>query len=259
MGTKKQTVKQESSSSLPKEFVPYYQRMFGRAESALGQVPTTPYGGEFVAKADPLQYQGLDQRLAAAQTLPGNFGQSVMQLGEDTARGKYLHPESNPYLQGMLAAINRDTTDAYQRNLLPSLRSDATGAGAFSGVRRDLAEAQLTSDTQRNLLENANTIYGQNYAAERGYQASAPQLLEQGARLSQLPGMMTLDIGEYRRQLQQDALENELAKYEDRITAPFRGISQALPVYGLNVGMDTRGSSRTRTPGMFSSGGGLYS
>lgn len=246
MGAKKTKSTTVQNSSLPPEFLPYYQRIFSAGENAMNRVPTNPYTGDFVAPANQMQYGGLDLREAAARQLPSDLGQSTVRLGEDIAAGKYLNPETNPYLRAMVEAANTDTTNAFARNLLPTLRGSATGAGAFSGVRRDLAEAQLAADTQRNLLSNATNIYGSNYAAERGYQMQAPQLIQSGVQLSQLPGLTMTDIGEYRRQLAQDAIENELKKKEELIAAPFRGINQMLPVLGLNVGMNTWGQTKGR-------------
>jgi hypothetical protein len=251
MGKQRSKTSTDSSTSIPEEFKPYYTQIFQQGQAAMSRVPTDPYQGRFVAQADPLQNYSASLRESAANMLPTDMGQGTIRLGMDTAEGKYLNPETNPYLRGAVDAANRDTIEAYQRNLLPSLRSDATGAGAFSNVRRDLAEAQLTADTQRNLLDNASNIYLGNYAQERSNQMMAPSLIQQGVALNQLPGSVYGDIGEYRRQLAQSEIENTLLSREEQIAAPFRGINQMLPVLGLDVGRDAEGFSRTKTSGMF--------
>ena len=238
---------QVGGSSIPKEFLPYYTNMFSQAQGAANQVSTQPYGGDFVAPADPWQVQGQNARYGAAMGLPDSAGQGLIQMGQDTLAGKYMSPESNPWLSGAVSAAQRPVTQNYQENTVGGINDAARKSGAFGGVRRDVVQNQAFRDYNKTIGDIGTNMFMANYAGERTNQMNAGNTINQGFQLNQMKPSLIEAAGSDRQALAQNAIDNQLAKFQDQVTAPFRGLNQMLPVLGLNVGMDSKNWSNTRS------------
>lgn len=87
-------------------------------------------------------------------------GQAQGLIG-DTIGGKYLSPDSNPYLQGMIDKTGRDVTDRVNAQFSQAGRY---GSGAHGyGLSQGLADSE-------------NSLLAQNYSTERGIQNQAATL-----------------------------------------------------------------------------------
>lgn len=105
------------------------------------------------------------------------------QLIADTLSGKYLDPNSNPYLLGTF----NQGADAVQGRI-NSLYAGSNRAG--SGLQQDTY--------QKNLNDLANTIYGGNYQAERARQLQASSLAPGVANQDYFDASKLLDVGNAR-------------------------------------------------------------
>lgn len=107
-------------------------------------------------------------------------------LIQDTLSGKYLDPNSNPYLKATYDAAAKGVTSEYQDSVAPSLMAEGEtasggGPGALAGSS-GFNQAQsnneyVLGETLNNLATN---IYGGNYQQERSRQMQAGGLAEQG-------------------------------------------------------------------------------
>jgi hypothetical protein len=126
----------------------------------------------------------------------------------DTAGGKYLAPESNPYLAATIEAAQRSTRDAFKNDILPSLKERFTMAGhtiAPSGSSPfEEAFAKTSGNYLNTLADIATSISGQNYDAERTRQVAAA---------SALPEIDAADLSRVTTALQQIALPRLVEQY----------------------------------------------
>lgn len=139
----------------------------------------------------------------------------------DTIGGKYLNPETNPYLQGMIDKTGRDVTDR--------VNSQFSMAGRYGSGAHGYGLAQGLADSENQLLY-------QNYGAERGMQnqaaSTAPGL--QGQNLSQL--LQASGLGAELPYTGTNALANQLAALFGGGVQKGPGIGGSLLSAGAQVG-----------------------
>src|SRR5690242_12498480 len=125
---------------------PYIQNLFGRAENAYQADPLQPYTGQMVAPLTGAQNQGLNNIVKTASNgsplLPASND-----LALDTITGKFLNPQTNPYLNDTFNAASDAVTRAYQTATAPQTSSAMEAAGRYGSG----AYGQMVSQNERNL------------------------------------------------------------------------------------------------------------
>lgn len=228
---------------------PYYTGLYSAAQTALDATPKTAYTGDIYAGPNDVQKQALTMFQAAA---PGASAgaDALRQVGVDTAMGKYLSPDSNPYLAGAVTAANAGIRDDLTRRLLPSIQDQSISQGAFGGAGNGVQNALAMSDYDRQALDAAQKIYYQNYASERQNQLNAGQTLSTAGSLEQLPAQIMSLVGGQQQSWDQAALDAKYQQYQQQVAAPFNGLGEFSQI--LNGGGFNNGTG-TATPG----GGGI--
>lgn len=126
------------------------------------------YGPDGAPQISPLEQSGYD---AVAKTAGSSTGvDNAVAANNDTIAGKYLTPDTNPYLADIAKRVGGQTMQAVNATFGGQGRSGSGLAGQFAG--------QGVGDALTNL-------YGQTYESERGRQAGA---------IAQAP---TLEAGRY--------------------------------------------------------------
>jgi hypothetical protein len=227
-----------------------YADLFARAQNALGQTQGQTYGGDFVAQATPQFFQGVDMlnpAVARAQALQGQ-DQGAIDLLKATVGGQYLSPENNPFLKAAAANAVDRVREPLMNQVLPSISDQSIAQGAYGGARQDLAQGAAVRDFDRAALDASNQLYYQNYGAERQNQlAAAPALqsaIQSSINLAQQPAAIQLQIGDLLRGANQLTLDNAQQRFQESITAPWRGLAEAAGLYGAGgFGTTTTGST----------------
>ena len=176
---------------------PALERGFTRAEGLYG-TPINYYPGQAISGFAPEQETAFGRTTTRATEGSPLLGAS-QGYAQDVIGGKYLTPDTNPYLKSY-----------YDRALeatLPQLDSAAIGAGRYGSG----AWGQMRGRTMADL---ATGIYGGAYETERGRQgeaaAMAPALArEDYADIDRLAG-----VGEERRGLEQAQTDEAMRKHE---------------------------------------------
>ena len=209
------------------------------------------FAGPFIAPANQLELESLASREQVGRDLAG-AGNITSQLGQSTAAGAFLSPDSNPFLRQTIEAANRPTIENFQRNILPSFNSRAIQGGAFKGSSaREFVQAQLASDLSNTIGDTSAQLANQNFARERQIQQNAPFLIDAGARLNQLSPEILGQVGQGIRGLEQLNIQDQLLRLQEQNEAPFR------PLFNLASilqGSDIGSSVKEKSSG--SSGGG---
>lgn len=176
------------------------------------------------------QVAGFDPAQAAAlrgiHDVAGGQGAdyaTLMQQVQDSAGGKYLSPETNPYLQATYDLAARGVTDQYQNSTAPGITADALRAGAFGGSAQAELQNQARYGLGQNLSELGTQIYGGNYQQERQNQLASQQAM---------PGLLEAQYNPYHQMFaaggaQQGQAQNAM----DAATANARGRDE----YSFNI------------------------
>jgi hypothetical protein len=231
--------KQTTSTTVPKEFRPYYTEAFGLARDASGKISGNPYPGPFVAPIDPNQTAGVESRTQALSSLSPTLGQSTVNLGESMARGDFLDPNANRFFAPAVQVGLDQASRTFNEQVLPRLMMGATTSGAYGGSRYAIAQEMLARDLARQLNEAATQAYAQNYANERQLQLQAPTLIQRGVGLTQLPGALRSELGDYSQSLAQRQIEGQIAAFQEKNAAPMRPLAPYLSVLSLTPGQQT--------------------
>lgn len=142
-----------------------------------GQIrPYNPGLDQNVAGFTQGQQTGLAGIQDTAQGQPADYQQLLGQV-QASARGDYLDPSSNPWLQKTYDAAARGVTDQYQNSVSPGITADALRAGAFGGSAQSELQNQARYGLGQNLDELATGIYGGNYQNERQNQLASQQAM----------------------------------------------------------------------------------
>lgn len=231
-GGQKSSQEQQVSRRMPGLLKPYVKDILGRAQTAADQVSTDPYGGQFYASVLPQETQANTLTTGYGQGLGTTAGQGVYDLGQAQARGDFLTPESNPYLQPYIQNINDEVMRNYAQ-ARKGVTSASIAEGAYGGDRGQLAQSDLASQTNRAISDSTTNLLYQNYLQERQNQQNAGGLIQQGVGLNLLGPQIMGESGGAQRQLNQVALDEALAKFNEGNAAPFRGLNEyANLVYG---------------------------
>lgn len=85
--------------------------------------------------------------------------------------GSYMG-QTNPYLQQQMDAVTKTMTGNFNRNVLPSISSQAMAAGGFGGSRQGVIEANATNDFNQALggalAGLGNSAFGQQLQYDLG-------------------------------------------------------------------------------------------
>lgn len=204
---------------------PYYADLWGRTQTALGKDPGA-YMGNFLAQPGQDAQQGL-ATLRDATPMIGQGAGDLLNMAQSTLQGDYLRPESNPFLQSVADAMTGTVRRQLTEGVLPNIKDAAISQGAYGGARQDVQENQAVQQFDQQALNAVNQLFASNYAAERGRQMQAGDLLQQGYGLAAAPGQFQLGIDEASRGLQQLALDNARQQWMEQRSAPWYGLGEA--------------------------------
>lgn len=210
-----QNITQTTKVQLPKWAEPTAKELLSRS-SALSKTPYVAY--PWLMTAGPTAeheaaLQGITARAMAGSPVMLTAQSNLV----DTLLGRYLAPESNPYLQRTYEQAAGDLIRQYNLGTAPQIQAAANRAGAFGGSAHQL----LLGESQRGLGENlarlATDLYSKNYADERQRQMQAMFFAPSMAQADYQDMQALMGAGDIRRQFGQDFL-NELKSrwYEER-------------------------------------------
>jgi hypothetical protein len=230
---------QTQTVDIPDWARPYYAQLYNQGSSALAEVPEGPYQGARVPDFNTYLQQAMQQFAGMGNSMSG-LGNQAIQLGQDTIGGKYLTPDSNPYLQAYTDAAIRPIEETLVNQLLPQIGSGAQQAGAYGGSRQGVLEGQTVQGAQKAAGDISTNIYTNAYNQERQNQLNAASLINQGVALNAMaPGFLGQAGGMLQGQ-QRAEIGGAMQQHQDEINAPFQGLNQFKNlISGINPGSVT--------------------
>lgn len=238
-----QVVNQTTTNDPWAPLVPHLTSLFSQGQQALAATPKANYAGP---NADQQNAVAILRGLAPTM---GQGSDELRQLGMDTIGGKYLDPNTNPFLkQSVEQAIGLNTQNL-NRNILPGLADQAILGGAYGGSGYGVAQGVLAGEANTANTNAATTAYNANYQMERDRQLNGGTLLNQANQLSMAPAQLLDMIGSQQQGWDQAAL----TAAQD---APWAGLDRYAALLGLGTGYGsgTNNSTTTGTPAKPSGG-----
>jgi hypothetical protein len=191
------------------------------------------YNGDTVAGFSPEQEAGM--RLGTQRAMAGSGTLNAANTNAtNTLNGDYLSPDSNPYLK---QNVSRAMDDVQTR-----VNSQFSGNNYGGSANQEL----LT----RNLGDVANSMYGDNYARERGAQLSTMNLAPTLAGADYQDANYLQTIGAQRQNLANQYLGNAASKFEGAANWPYEQLQR----YGNVVSQGTGVGSTTTSTGQSQGG-----
>lgn len=216
-----------TTKEIPSWAQPAAQNLLDRG-TQLSNTPYEIYGGQRIADMTQQQQTGLQQVQNTAMN--GSPEQNAARQNyTDTMSGKYLSPDSNPYLRGM---VNTALNDVQGR-----VNSQ------FGGNNYGTTAHQET--LQRGLAEAATNAYGQNYQAERTNQLKDSVLGQQYGNIDYNNAQQLIGVGDIQRQESQDVLNNQYADWTAQQNQPYR----QLDVLANSLGAAVNGQGSVQSAG----------
>lgn len=248
---------------------PYYEDLYRRATTALDATNNQPYTGQLNAGPTADQTKALDLfRSVAGNITPPQWQTAVgaaptNQLAMDTIQGKYLSPDSNPFIKAAVEASTRPVEQRLMRYILPQIEDQSIAQGAFGGAGNGTARALAVSDFTQQATDIGSRMYDANYQRERQNQMAAPSLFAQaqglqdqmdasvmgrwnaGNQAALLPAQLLDLAGQQQQGWNQAALDAELQRYNINQAAPWAGLGELGQILNgggfQSVGQTTRG------------------
>lgn len=254
MGGGSSNTSQTTSVEPPEYLKPYYLDIAQRTSAALPQVSNDPYSGDLIANADRAELGGL---VMQENFLNNTMGQSSdiarAMLGnvENVANGSMLDPNSNPAFQGMVDATLQPLQENLFEQVLPQIRDQTIGQGAFGGSRHGLLEAQALQNYNQDASNLVAGLAYDNYASERAAQLQAPGLYQDALLAGLAPAQQLQGVGQDFRETSQLGLDNDYELFNLNQQLPFAGLGEAASIL-------TAGNYSTSSSSGKSGKGGLF-
>lgn len=247
-GKKKNKNRSTSTTTPWAPAAPAWNTAVTGAMDAFGQTNNQAYTGDFVAPQNQMQIQALADMMAASGGL-GRGGEDLRTLGIDTITGKYLHPESNPYLSGAMDLATKPIWEKFAFDLLPGAQDQAISQGAYGGDRQGLTMEAIMEMFAREAGDTRQQMAFNNYNTERNRQMAGGNLIGQADQFAMAPSMAAMAGGNIQQGWDQAALTNDMQQFQESMIAPWRGMEQLMAVLGgtnqFNTGMTTGTSTDT--------------
>jgi|SRR5215471_2039921 len=218
---------------------PYILDLYKKAQGAFDATNKQVYGGDLWAGPTDLQ-KSANTELANNQFGVGAGG--LRQLAGDTVSGKYLDPNTNPYLKAAADEAAGAVSRNYTRSILPALGSAAIQSGAYGGSRQGVQEGLAAGEYAREANTAANNMYYQNYAAERDRQMQGGTLYNQANALEAAGIQGRTAAGAQEQAWNQAQNMEDYQRYQMQQQAPWLGIPELQSVL---MGGNFQSSSQT--------------
>lgn len=232
---------------------PLFSDLWSRTGNAVATAQANPFSPQnFVAQSGGDATTGVNmlRNLMMSGTI-GQGAQDVINMGQATARGDFLNPDTNPFLRATADAAVGRAREGLLEQALPVISDQAIAQGAYGGARQDLSQERAVRDFGRSALDATTGLYGQNYQAERGRQMQAPVVLGQGYDLASAAGKGMLGLDEIVRGQEQLRIDDALARFN--ANNPFRGLMEAM---GLLTAGGFASTGQQGVTGNFGTSGG---
>ncbi len=140
----------------------------------------------------------------------------------DTLEGKYLSPESNPWLTGTFDAAADAVSRQFKTATAPTTDAMFSGNGAYNSSARYNAQGNNNMGLGSTLGNLATSIYGGNYANERQNQLAMQGMVPSLASARYIDPMAAAGAGSAQQQQQQAELGDKVNRFNFDQQSPWQ-------------------------------------
>lgn len=228
------------TTELPTWAQPYAQQLLTRGTDLSNQQMPV-YGGQ--RSADMNQYQTAGMDMVKNRALNGS---PEMQAGsqnlQSTLNGSFLN--SNPYLDANVDRAAQSLTRNYQ-GATNNTDSMMARAGAFGGSAWQQAQEGNQRQLAQGLTDLNSSMYGQNYANERGNQMQALGMAPTYGNQAYTDAQQLQGAGQQQYAYDQQKLDDQQAYWNEQAQSPYK----QLDVLGNTIRGAVGGGGTTSTTG----------
>lgn len=237
------TTQTTSTTGLPSNQQPYYDKLFSEAGKLYNSPGPQYYPGETVAPLDPTQIQAQGQmRQAAGAT--SNLFQDQVTPAINTGLNAY-DVANNPYVKNYANAAVQPIYENLTQQALPAIAAGANASGTRGSSRQGIAEGQAITGASRAAGETTagiyNNAYGQGLNVLQSTLGQIPSLVSAYAQ----PANMLASIGSQNREVTQANINEEIARYTHNQNLPYNKLTE----YANAITVPSGGTSSTLVEG----------
>lgn len=239
------TTTQQTSGPLAAQ-LPYWTNLWGKTGSAMDATNNQPFGGEFIAGPTGTQQDGLSWLKSVA---PGtNFGAADLKtMGQRIASGEFLDV-NNPVFQNAATAAIDPLRRQFTETVLPGITDAAIKGGAYGGTAQEDLKLRASNDFTRAAGDVTSKMALQNLETQSKLLPNAIPMLQAGIQGELAPANTLLQAGGIEQNWLQQALQNELLKYQNQLEAPWFGLDKAAQILSAGGFKDASGTSVSTQP-----------
>lgn len=254
MSSKPKVEKTETTSKTGPlaEQQPVWSDIWSRTGQALGATNNQPFLGDFVAAPTVGQRTGVGMLYDAAGNV-GTAGLDLTGAAKKLASGYFLDPNNDPTFAAAASAAIDPVRQQLMEQVLPgiidkSIQAGGAGNGpaAYGGADQGIKQGQAIDAFNKTALNTTATMANATRSDALKLMPQAAGLSQAGDTAALLPAMTTGQAGETERGLDQLVLDNLLAKYQNEMSAPFFGLSDAAQIMATG-GFNTSDGTKTVT------------
>lgn len=253
-----QTTSQQGGTLYPNYALPYASNLTQMASN----VASTPYSNnsyyDAQGNAHPFDFKASDyvapmnQMQTTALNNIYDYGTASNPLANasmsgltDTVSGKYLDPNSNPFLAQYANQAMGDVSRNYMNSTVPQYSAAASRAGAFGGSADTLMRTEGMRNLGDTLSKTATGIYEPAYEAERNRMLQGTSLAPATMQMPLTLQTAALGAGDVFQQQNQKELNARNAALQQAQQWPFAALSgMAAPFQAYGWGNQTYGSGQ---------------
>jgi hypothetical protein len=215
---------------------PYLEDAFKSAKSLYGDnLKNSFFTAPTVAGINPTQNWGQQSMIEQAHKGTPSLG-AANTLNLDTLNGRYLDPESNPWLKSTFDMGANDVTRAFQTATAPQTASNFSGGGRYGSGSYRLAEEGNQRALGSTLDNLATQIYGGNYQQERNRQMNAIGNVPMLQQAKYFDPMAIQALGDQQQAQTQREYDDQRARFEYGRDNPTRALNSYLAQITGNYG-----------------------
>jgi|TARA_R110002110_G_scaffold333703_2_gene544402 hypothetical protein len=220
----------------------YLEAGFKQAADVYGKGPADYYSGTTLAGFTPSE-TAAQKGIAGYVTGPRAAGQQSYAEGASTRglSGEIDLTKFNP----MMASLGSQMKSQLEGKILPGIRQSLVEYQPGGSSRGDIVQSQAIAGANQQMLNKAAEMYGGAYqgAQDRAVQWGGLYPSIMNAPLATYGALG--EVGAGQREMQQEAINRDMAKYQYDATAP----QQQLANYMSMISGDYGGTTTQTTPG----------
>jgi len=220
----------------------YLKAGFKQAADIYGKGPADYYTGSTLAGFTPAE-SAAQKGIANYVTGPRASGQQSYAEGALTRglSGNIDLSKFNP----MMSALGDQMKSQLQGKVLPGIRQSMVEYQPGGSSRGDIVQSQAISAANKQMLDKAAEMYGGAYQAAQERSRDWGQLYPSIMNAPLATYGALGEVGAQQREMQQEAINRDMAKYQYQATAP----QQTLANYMAMISGDYGGTTTQTTPG----------